>query len=239
MGYEKLRRHDLSEVLFKKQQELVDYPDKVKPVKKMLDITAFFPGGRGLWLEEESTEFPSILVLGQDFSTVKAYEAMVAGNKADLDSPTWKNLIKLFDEAKVDLHKCFFTNVFMGLRDTEKMTGQFPGRKDNDFVNMNLAFLLFQILTIKPNLIITLGIPASEMVAKLSRPDLEGWDKGKALSSPDNGYKTNISLNGYVCNCVALEHTSMRNSNVKRRVYGKCKGHEAEVEMLKDALKLS
>ena len=74
------------------------------------------------------------------------------------------------------------------------------------------------------------------MEAKLSRPDLDGWDKGEALISPNNGYKTNISFNGYVCICVALEHTSMRNSNVKRRVYGKFKGHEAEVEMLRDAL---
>lgn len=117
------------------------------------------------------------------------------------------------------------------------MIDKFPGAKNKNFVNWNLDFLLFQIETIKPKLIITLGRPASEMVAKLSRPDLDGWDKGKALSSPDNGYKTYISFNGYVCRCVALEHTSMRNSNVKRRVYGIHKGHEAEVEMLRDAVK--
>lgn len=231
-----MRIQKLPGVFIKKLQELGEYPDKVKLVEKMLDITAFFPGGRGLWLEEDSTDFPSILVLGQDFSTVKAYEAMVAGNKADLDSPTWKNLIKLFEVAGVDLKECFFSNVFMGLRDTEKMTGKFPGVRDKDFVNRNLEFLLFQIETIKPKLIITLGRPASEMVAKLSRPDLDCWDKGKALSSPDNGYKTKVSFNGHVCKCVALEHTSMRNSNVQRRVYGKYKGHEAEIEMLRDAL---
>lgn len=205
-------------MLFDKLQELGDYPYKAKPVEKMLDITAFFPGGRGLWLEEDSTEFPSILVLGQDFSTIKAYEAMVEGNKADLNSPTWKYLIKLFKEADVDLKKCFFSIVFMGLRDTEKMTGKFPGARDKDFVNRNLTFLLFQIETIKPEIIITLGRPASEMLFKLSKPDLDCWEKGKALSSPDNGYKTGINFNGHIC-CIALEHTSMRNSNVKRRVY--------------------
>ena len=224
-------------MFIKKLQELGEYPDKVKLVEKMLDITAFFPGGRGLWLEQDSTDFPSILILGQDFSTVKAFEAMVEGNKADLNSPTWKNLIKLFKEADVDLKKCFFSNVFMGLRDTQKMTGKFPGARDKDFVNRNLEFLLFQIETIKPEIIITLGRPASEMVARLSRPDLDSWDKGRALSSPDNGYKTNINFNGHICNCVALEHTSMRNSNVRRRVYGEYRGHEAEVEMLRDALK--
>lgn len=137
---------------------------------------------------------------------------MVEGNKADLDSPTWKNLIKLFNEAGVDLKKCFFSNVFMGLRDTDKMTGKYPGARDKDLVNRNLAFLLLQIEIIKPKLIITLGRAASEMVAKLSRLDLDCWDNGKALSSPNNGYKTNISFNGHVCRCVALEHTSMRNS---------------------------
>ncbi|MDI9509954.1 MAG: hypothetical protein QM217_09150 [Bacillota bacterium] len=232
-----MRIQKLPGVFIKKLQELGEYPDKVKLVEKMLDITAFFPGGRGLWLEQDSTDFPSILILGQDFSTVKAYEAMIEGNKADLNSPTWKNLIKLFEVGGVDLKRCFFSNVFMGLRDTEKMTGKFPGARDKDFVNRNLEFLLFQIETIKPEIIITLGRPASEMVAKLSRPDLDCWDKGRALSSPDNGYKTNINFNGHICNCVALEHTSMRNSNVRRRVYGEYRGHEAEVEMLRDALK--
>lgn len=36
---------------------------------------------------------------------------------------------------------------------------------------------------------------------------------------PDNRYKTGINFNGYICDCIFLEHTSFRNSNVKRRVY--------------------
>lgn len=113
-------------------------------------------------------------------------------------------MIELFDESGVDLKECFFFNVFMGLMDTEKMTGKFPGARDKDFVNRNLEFLLFQIEIIKPKLIITLGRPVSEMVAKLSRPDLDCWDKGKALSSPHNGYKTNISFKGHIGDCIAL-----------------------------------
>lgn len=69
---------------------------------------------------------------------------MLEGNKADLDSPTWKNLIKLFNEAGLGLHKCFFSNVFMGLRDTNSMVGKFSGARDKDFVNRNPDFLLFQ-----------------------------------------------------------------------------------------------
>lgn len=74
------------------------------------------------------------------------------------------------------------------------------------------------------------------MLAKLPRPDLEIRDKGKALTIPDNGYKTGINFNNHICDCIALEHTSMRNSNVKRRVYGGYRRHKAEVEILRDAM---
>ena len=85
------------------------YPLSVKPVKEMISITEFFPGGRGLWMEEESEDLPSILVLGQDFSTVKQYEDMLVGKASDLESPTWRNLIKLFKEAELDLKECYFS----------------------------------------------------------------------------------------------------------------------------------
>lgn len=63
--------------------------------------------------------------------------AMVEGNKADLDSPTWENLIKLFAEAGVNFHKCYFSNVFIGLRDMDKTAAKFLGAINKDFVNWN------------------------------------------------------------------------------------------------------
>lgn len=33
---------------------------------------------------------------------------MMNGIKADLDSQTWKNLIKLFNEVNLDLNKCYY-----------------------------------------------------------------------------------------------------------------------------------
>lgn len=146
-----MKRDELPEVLFKKVKEVGPYPNGVKEVRRMLDETAFFPGGRGLWLENNSRDFPSILVLGQGFSTIKIYDDMMEGTKADLDSQTWKN-----------------------------------------------------------------------------------WE---ALRTPNIGLRTNVRFKKHSCICVALEHTSFRNVNVKRRVHGNYNGHEAEVEMLKDALK--
>ena len=120
------------------------------------------------------------------------------------------------------------------------MTGIFPGSTDKEFVKRNLDFLKLQINTIHPKLIITLGKQASINLSLLSNQLIEEWSKGKALNSPNNGLKRDIMIDGYRYVCVALEHTSMRNQNVKRRRYenerGIYEGSLAEIEMLKDAV---
>lgn len=127
----------------------------------------------------------------------------------------------------------------MGLRDVAKMTGIFPGSKNKEFVKRNLDFLKLQINTIHLKLIITLGKPASTNLSLLSEQLIEDWSKGKALSCPNNGLKRDVMIVGHRYVCVALEHTSMRNQNVKRRRYdnesGIYEGIEVEIEMLKDA----
>ena len=235
-------RYNLPKILYSNIDMVKPYPNMVKPVDIMLNITAFFPGGKGLWLEEYSDVFPNILVLGQDFSTVDNYKSMLRNESTDLECRTWRNLIKLFNEAGIDLKECFYSNVFMGLRETISMTGRFPGFKDRKFVMRNVDFLSFQIETMKPVAIITLGRPASELLAKASKLDLDCWKSGRALSVPNNGLQKNIRFNEHICTCVALEHTSLRHLNVKRRVYenssGVYHGNTAEVEMLKDLTKI-
>lgn len=125
----------------------------------------------------------------------------------------------------------------MGLRVSDKMTGEFPGFKDKHFVDRNVEFLSFQIEIIKPRVIITLGKYAAEMLTYLPGTDLDSWSKWKALREANNGIKYDVKFNNHPCTCIALEHPSMRNSNVKRRVYGNYKGHEAEVEMLKEIVR--
>lgn len=236
-----MKRQELPEALFSKTNIVSHYPNNVKPIEKMLNMTAFFPGGRGLWAEQYSDEFPSILILGQDFSTVEEYNAMLNNNQNDLCCATWRNLIKLFEESNIDLKKCFYSNVFMGLRDgVTKNTGEFPGFKDKEFVKRNLDFLAIQINTIKPKLIITLGRYAAEMLSRIADSGLESWVNWRALLDENIGFKDNVSFYGHRCRCVALTHTSLRHLNVGRRVYtnkhGKFSGDSAEVQMLKDAM---
>lgn len=230
-----MRREELPQKLFEHINLVEPYPDMVCGIDTMLDVTAFFPGGKGLWNEEESETFPSILALGQDFSTEKVYLKMLHDKGSEINGPTWRNLRQLFIEANIEFTDCFFSNVFMGLRKTDSMTGKFPGFKDKGFVSRNLNFLLFQIQTIEPKMIITLGKYSADLVSKLS-DNLEPWKNNKALNEPDIGLIKKVGINGNNYTCVALEHPSMRNSNVKRRKYKDYVGNEAEVWMLKDAL---
>lgn len=231
-----MERNELAELLFKNIKIVEPYPDFVAPVTRMIDITAFFPGGKGIWKETETEVFPTILVLGHDFSTEKAYLEMLDNKKNDLDGPTWRNMIKLFNQANIDLNNCFFSNVFMGLRKTDSMIGKFPGYKDKDFLKRNLEFLSYQIDTIRPKIVITLGKYAAELLSYLSEIDLGCWKFDKALRDTDVGIRFNVKFNNHTATCVALEHPSMRNSNVKRRYYKNYVGNDAEIMMLKDSL---
>jgi len=69
-----MKRYELTELLYENIHIIKPYPYMVKPVEKIIDITAFFLGGKGLWLEEHSEKFTSILVIGQDFSTIEEYK---------------------------------------------------------------------------------------------------------------------------------------------------------------------
>ncbi|HSR04304.1 MAG TPA: uracil-DNA glycosylase family protein, partial [Proteiniclasticum sp.] len=184
---------------------------------------------------------PDILVLGHDFSTVNEYKKMLRTGKNEINSPTWREMIKLFKVSGVDLDRCFFSNVYMGLRDTVSMTGVFPGSKNKAFVDRNMDFLLMQITIIKPKLIITLGKPASINLSHLSNELKSDWSNGEALSLPNIGFRRSVLIDNHLYVCIALEHTSMRNQNVKRRRYknerGEYEGNEAEIEMLKDAMR--
>jgi hypothetical protein len=237
-----MSRNDLPKILFDKIRMVEPYPNGVVPVPEMVDTTAFFPGGTGLWNCNEQSKSPTILVLGQDFSNVVEYEKILNKIVKDTDCATWRNLLKVFKEAGVKLEDCFFSNVFMGLRETASMTGEFPGYVNDEFMDKNLKFLNFQIETIKPKLIITLGKYAAEMINRISSEDLVNWKDFNALRGGDIGFVKDVSFGEMKVDCVALEHPSMRVPNVWRREYcdsrgTSYKGNDAEINMMKDALK--
>jgi len=236
-----MKRDDLSKVLFDRIDMVEPYPTGVVKINKQCGFTAFFPGGEGIWKQNQNqnqnqkSKIPTIMVIGQDFSTVNKYILMLAGKANDIDSSTWRNLIKLFNQSGIDLEDCFFTNVFMGLRQSKSMVGEFPGYKDIEFRKRSIEYLKFQIEIVKPRAIITLGKYAAELLA-CTTDDLKAWRNWAALKQPDIGLVKNITIGKHKYNCVALEHPSMRNSNVKRRIYLNKTGNDAEIAMLNNLL---
>src|SRR5687767_9546772 len=110
-----------AEQLWKRHAPPLGYPAGVVAVPECIKGTAFFPGGYGLWRPDTSTPLPpfpvrGIMVLGHDFHSEYGYrESLARGCEAETQ-PTWRNLLVLFKAAGIAPERCFFTNVYMGLR---------------------------------------------------------------------------------------------------------------------------
>lgn len=219
------------------------YPDGVVELAAPLRGTSFFPGGDGLWKEGGAPAFPyeKIMVLGHDWGTVD-YLHNDCSIDENLKGPTWRNLHKaLLIPSGISLTDCFFTNVYMGARASGKMTGTFPGSRNKDFVDRCLKFLAIQIETQKPRLILTLGINVPPLLARLSS-DLKDWEDTKSFKELDenDALRTNVSFpNHTVAAVAALTHPSLWHRCVMGRSYTGMNGKDAELALLKEAVKLS
>ena len=220
------------------------YPPKVLPVPRPIKGTSFFPGGFGLWNPEASEFLPDFpyggtMILGHDFHSETGYQDSLRRGHESLTQPTWRNLLVLLDSAGIAPTTCFFTNVFMGLREGNATTGKFPGATDLAFVAHCRRFLVRQIGLQRPSLIVTLGIHAPKILAPLS-PGLAPWATGSGIKHLDGvgPLRSRIEVTGitdYRTTAVALIHPSLRHASVRHRRYGDLIGNEAELKMLRDA----
>lgn len=221
------------------------YPRGVLPIPEAIAGTAFFPGGYGLWNPTPSLPLPKfpvngVMVLGHDFHSEEGYRASLERGFESPSQPTWCNLVRLLESVDIEPAECFFTNVYMGLREGSGTTGVFPGASDADFVAHCEAFLLKQLDAQRPSCIITLGVNAPRVLARLS-PDLQPWLEGHGLMHLDSvgPVRTGVRFSGVVdfaTSVVALIHPSLRHASLRRRQYKGTVGEEAERKMLLDAL---
>jgi hypothetical protein len=220
----------------------------VVPVPEPITGLAFFPGGYGLWgsrADAPLPEFPvgGVMVLGHDFHSESGYSQSrdLGGERTTL--PTWQNLLKLLREVGIPEERCFFTNLYMGLRAGTATTGIFPGSTDEAFVAHCRNFLLEQLCVQRPALVLTLGIHVPPVLGALS-PQLESWTTGTGLKhldavGPVQSGVTFERIDGFATTVVALTHTSLRHASVRHRRYAGEEKHAAEVKMLRDALSIS
>ena len=233
-----LTREEISSELFRASQKVAIH-NNVIHVSKMVDTTAFFPGGTGFWSNSEASK-PDIMVIGQDFGMESDYLNILNGFKKDTDTPTWKNLIKLFESTNIDLNRCFYTNAYMGLRTNGTKIGQMPGSNNNSVFQSNRDFLAYQIHILKPKYIITLGSPSAVMLGSLS-DDISDWVLDKKFSYYDTAQRSlvknvvikkekfsslksifcdnNVNFENHKFDCLRLVHTCFRHLNIKNRSF--------------------
>lgn len=220
------------------------YPNGVERVPKPIARLAFFPGGLGLWGADLPTILPpmpvgGVMILGHDFHSRAGYDASVRLGGERLTLPTWRNLLALLDNAEIPRERCFFTNLYMGLRSGDKTTGVFPGASDAAFCRHCLDFLVTQLETQRPRLVVTLGIQVPPVVAKLSdqlapwlgTPGIRRLDAVGALQTP----VAIRDIPNFQTTMVALLHPSLRHASLRHRRYKNLVGGEAELALLRDA----
>lgn len=153
----------------------------------MLSVSAmrgpgFFPGCIGTVKPVNNLDGLPIMVLGQDFDT-KANHAKINELAGEIETnTTWRNLIQLFIDLKLDTGNAFFTNAYMGLRPEErtaktKNTGQSPAARPGaeGFATACYAFFKVQLKSLKHELILVLGKETAKFLCNAFPDAFEHW----------------------------------------------------------------
>lgn len=215
------------------------YPPTMRAVRGEIAGVAFFPGGNGTFDNSTSLAGKPVMILGQDFDTEANFDAAKRNKGESLTgNATWRNLLKLLQEADISPEACFFTNAIMGVRKAGKNTGKSPGFKDPAFLQECRRFFLEQLVLQQPQLVLALGLQVAAFLAPLA-PELANWEKHKSLTdidTHDSPLKANVTfLNGVRPTVLLLTHPSYRPVNVQRRRFKELCGPKAELAMLNSA----
>jgi uracil-DNA glycosylase len=244
-------RHAADQLFAEMPEYIGDYANGTEAVWVRIRGTAFFPGGSGLWRPSPGDELPpmphrGVMVVGQDYYTKAGYlRARETGD--EVNTPTWRELLKLLEQVGLPEHRCFYTNAWMGLRLEGKPTGKYVGARDPGFTDRCAAFLARQIAVQQPRVIVTLGSEVPPLLARLAPALQDAWgprpsfgviDARSAGLVRDVDFPTAVEVRAHV---VALVHPSLRNANAGRRRFttragSALTGHAAEVAMLVEGL---
>ena len=188
-----------------KLSEFNDYPPDVTPVPELLPGTAAFAASAGLYREHGSRELPpfpygGLMVVGHNVDSRSSYEARRVSGSSHGDlvpgppMSTWRGLYKILDQARVPREQFFFTNVFVGLK-AGAATGRFSAHRSSLFRRWCADFLRYQITTMRPSVVLVLGVPACSDIAGVTTP--HPWPRGvlpppQALPARVAGHDTTL-----------------------------------------------
>lgn len=147
----------------------MSYPERVMEDRSgKITGTGFFPGANGLGFGEKSLASRPIMVLGQDQDSRKGHDRSERETN-ELYSKTWVNITAMFNEAKVELGDCFFTNFIMGVRVASKRnTGPSPALAYPEFMEACSTLFIQQLQAQQPRVIICLGMMPFKLLSLVS-----------------------------------------------------------------------
>jgi hypothetical protein len=220
--------------------------------------TSFFPGGAGLWDTAPNRPLPpmpvnGVMILGHDFHSKAAFDksfakggelAIDAAGKAHSSVPSWSNLTVMLRDFGIPPQRCFFTNVYMGLRRDDKTTGRFPGSNDEAFLERCRAFFCRQLEAQQPRLILTLGAWVPRFLAPMADQLIHwrGLRNLKAIDAIEQAVRHAVEFthaSAPSCSVVCLTHPSLRGANVGRRKFRSIDGPAAESAMVAEGIRVS
>jgi len=143
------------------------YDDQAIKIAKRIDGTAFYPGGVGLWRGLHTKGpmpdyFPKdpVIMLAHNFDAELLFNDSVDRGIEKMDSGTWKGLLQYLSISGLAPERCFFTNVFVGLKPGRKSRGPYGGSGEHK--KQCRDFLEYQLRRTCPCLVAVLGTPAWE-----------------------------------------------------------------------------
>jgi hypothetical protein len=169
----------VGELLRAMAETVTDYHPSVgrtgSTVAGMIQGTACFPGGSGLWRGKENggplpdcfSENP-VMFVGHNFDSERGYAISLArGGEAEGDF--WTRLIWILEAAPLTPDACFFTNVLMGLKPA-KAEGDMPSVPG--YCEQCRRFLTRQVEIVRPRAVVALGSQSANYVSELNRRSL-------------------------------------------------------------------
>jgi hypothetical protein len=139
------------------------YPDGMCALPFRLTGQGFFPGGDGLWRDEEELSIATdgalrqggAVFLGNDFGAAESYKKLE--KKSFENVPTWRHIKIRAKSADIPAEITFFTNAIMGLRTDGTALTQRRWETMRGFPEFCGEFLAFQLSILKPRLTVVMG----------------------------------------------------------------------------------
>jgi uracil-DNA glycosylase len=181
------------------------------------------------------------MVLAQDQDNSRSFGQTVRSQN-ETHSPTWEEMLKVFQAAGLSPSHCFFTNFIPGIRWlATRNTAPSPALAHPAMMRACAAFFIEQFQVQQPKLIITLGKLTFTLLGLVSsdwRYRTAGITEFKDLDDRDMLINHNVAFDdapGSSVTVVPLYHPCDIRNGAKRNFSGK-HGIHNEVELLAQAL---